>query len=683
MKSYSNELIHESSPYLQQHAHNPVQWLPWGDKALEKAKIENKPIFLSIGYSACHWCHVMEKESFMDEATADLLNAFFIPIKVDREERPDVDHIYMTALQAMSEHAGWPLSMFLTPNAEPFYGGTYFPKHDAPGIPSFTSLLKVIARTWEHDEANIVSQSKELSQHLKSELNRAFPVENVKADFLSSSLKSLEAHRDIVNGGFYSAPKFPHAFYLDLYIEYLHKEKNLEYEKHLSFSLRKMAEGGIYDHLAGGFHRYSTDSEWLVPHFEKMLYDNAILASTYLEASKIVDAEFNKSIAFEICDYVLRDMTHPLGAFYASTDADTEGVEGKFFVWTKQELREVLGENDAKLFSDFYGIEKEAYEAFDLEKGTPPHEWFAGHVLHLTDRVETLLSRYKTDTRSIKNLKEKLLNFRNTKRVLPFRDEKILTSWNGLMIQAFTKAYEQSKDFRYLNAAKNAINFLLEKSVDSDANLFATWKDGKAQHQGTLEDYAYFISALISYHRVSGDFSYLQKAKVFCEKALSLFWEEQEGSFYYTVRNAGLIIRAKNLYDQALPSSHGVMASNLYYLARFYFDQSYQDVLDHMLVNLSGFIAKVPHAVSTVIKIASRNAEDSRDLVLMNASDDLRFQVMQSMRATDILVTEKDYALSAHLEGKTSETEACLYKCHKGFCEDVLRGVKLLERILM
>lgn len=655
--TFTNELIHESSPYLLQHAHNPVQWLPWGDKALHKAKDENKPIFLSIGYSACHWCHVMEKESFMDEDVADILNEFFIPIKVDREERPDVDHIYMTALQTMSEHGGWPLSMFLTPNAEPFYGGTFFPKHDSHGMPSFTKVLKTIARTWGSDQANILTQSKQLTQHLRSEMNRSFPVENVAADFLKSTLEKLDTHIDHENGGFYAAPKFPHAFYLDLYVEALRDQKLPIYEKNLSFTLRKMAEGGIYDHLAGGFHRYATDSEWLVPHFEKMLYDNAILATTYFEAANVVESEFNTNLAKDICDYVLREMTHPEGPFYSSTDADSEGVEGRFFVWTRTELRKILGEKDGDLFSAFYDIRKDNYEAFDLERGTPPHEWFDGHVLHLVDRFETLLEVHKTNRETIYSLRQKVHEFRKKHRTEPFRDEKILVSWNGLMIQALSLGFIQTGELRYYEAAKRALDFILK-----DNKIFRT-----------LEDYANFIAGLLSFHRAGGETHYLHEAKTFCDKALSLFWDENEGFFYYTVSDSDLIVRAKNVYDQAIPSSHGMMASNLFYLARMYANTSYQDILDRMLVNLSGFITKMPHAVSTIIKVASRNSIGGKDYVLVHASSELRQELAKSMYPTDTLLTEKDSNLEL-LRDKVKGHEASLFVCYNKTCDAPIRG---------
>lgn len=680
---FRNELIHETSPYLQQHAHNPVNWLPWGDKALNKAKSENKPIFLSIGYSACHWCHVMEHESFMDESVADLLNAFFIPIKVDREERPDVDHIYMTALQSMTEHAGWPLSMFLTPNAEPFYGGTYFPKNDSQGMPGFTNVLKVIAKTWENDAENIMKQSRQLTQHLKSELNRVMPVQNVDRDFVKLSLQKLESYKDAVNGGFYSAPKFPQAFCLDLYVEGISLVPDAdEFKNTLALSLRKMAEGGIYDHLEGGFHRYSTDSEWLVPHFEKMLYDNAALAKVYFDASLLVDEAFNLRIGNEVCKYVLREMTHKDGAFFSSTDADTEGVEGKHFVWTRTELKKILGEKDGELFAKFYSISKDDYDAFDLQRGTPPHEWFHGHVLHCEDRFESLLASCKTTEEHIQSLALKVYEYRKSARTKPFRDEKILTSWNAMMIQALVKGYIRSGNKTYADAAKKAVDFLLKNCVHKDHSVLATWKDGKAQHKGTFEDYASLGAALIAVHQAVGEHVYLEHAKHICDKAIELFWDDKEASFYYTAEDSELIVRAKNLFDQALPSAHSVMGTNLFFLARIFVNPFYQDLLDRMLVNLSGFINKMPHALASLVKLASYNVREGKDYVLIKASPELRFKVLKSLSATDIILTEKDAVLDL-VRDKTKVQEATLFVCYKHVCDAPVSGQEQIEHVLV
>ena len=679
---FTNELAHESSPYLQQHAHNPVQWLAWGEKALAKAQNENKPIFLSIGYSACHWCHVMEKESFTDEATAELLNEFFVSIKVDREERPDVDHIYMTALQAMTEQGGWPLNMFLTPNAEPFYGGTFFPKTDSAGMPSFQKILKTIARTWENDASNIISQSKHLTQHLKSELNRVIATQSVPKDFLSSTIAKLDTHADREHGGFYGAPKFPHAFYLDLYVEGLRSDAVSDKQAitdSLVFSLRKMAEGGIYDHLAGGFHRYSTDSEWLVPHFEKMLYDNAILAQTYLQASKLVDSAFNRAVGTQICDYVLREMTHPEGVFYSSTDADTEGIEGKFFVWTKPEIISVLGPKDGNLFCSIYNITQDTYRAFNEESGTPPHEWFSGHVLHLQDRIEELLKHHKVTNAEVQALRHKLWQHRKASRTAPFRDEKILSSWNGLMVQALTNAYEVTGESVYFNAAKKALDFLLKHLLGEDLTVFATWKDSKAQHAGTLEDYANLIAALIAFHRVGAPLFYLERARSLCDHALSLFWEEDEGFFYYTVAQAALIVRAKNVFDQAVPSSHATMAANLFYLSRIFDEAHYSSLLERMLENLTGFIVKTPHAVSSLIKAYHRYSREGKDFVLIGATADIRHLLLQTIGGEDILLTEKDAGLSL-LDDKLNITEPTLFVCQNRTCQAPIRGErKILE----
>ena len=663
-----NLLENESSPYLQQHAHNPVHWHPWGKNALNLAKTENKPIFLSIGYSACHWCHVMEKESFMDEETAEILNAYFISIKVDREERPDVDHIYMSALQSMSEHAGWPLSMFLTPNAEPFYGGTYYPKVDTQHQPSFKKVLKTLAKAWENDAQNILTQSRQLTQHLKSELNRVFPLQNISPDFLQVSIQKIESYRDKDHGGYYSAPKFPQPFYLNLLIEALRDPKiqNREaIEKSLHFTLHKMSEAGIYDQIAGGFHRYSTDAYWYLPHFEKMLYDNALLAPIYFEAGL-------EKIGREIIDYILREMTHEEGAFFSSTDADSDGVEGRFFIWSRQELKNVLGEKDGIQFAEFYSIDKDTYEPLEEGNSTPPHTWFDGHILVKEFGVQ--------ETSKIQLLKQKLYTYRNQKRNKPFRDEKILTSWNGLAIQALCVAYEKTGEKRYLEAAKKAVSFLMKYSVTEDHLIYATCKDAKPQHAGTLEDFANFTAALIALHRASGEPVYIKEAREFCHKTLELFWDEQEGYFFYTFEDPTLIARAKNIYDHALPSPHSVVASNLFYLARIFSEPSFQDILDRMLVNLSGFIEKAPHAVSSLVKMAHRNTQIGKDYVLIHASEEMRFKLLKKLRPIDILLTERDRELDL-VKDKLGKKDLALYICTQGYCESHLKEEAILSDI--
>ncbi len=685
MSQYTNDLIHESSPYLQQHAHNPVDWLAWGPKAFRKAQTENKPIFLSIGYSSCHWCHVMEKETFMDEDVAEFINEYFVSVKVDREERPDVDHIYMTALQSMTDHAGWPLNMFLSPNGDPFYGGTYFPKIDRQGMPSFLKVAKTIARTWESDEENVVSQSKHLTQHIKTELNRTLPAQTLVPDLLARAFDKVDSHLDHVYGGFYSsAPKFPHAFFLDLYTERLFDKSTPDQEKvslNLSFSLRKMAEGGIYDHVAGGFHRYSTDRQWLVPHFEKMLYDNAILAKTYFEAAKVVDKDFNITIGKEICDYILREMTHPEGAFYSSTDADSEDVEGLFFIWSRNELKQILGDEDADLFADIFNITKDEYEQFDKTNGTPPHEWFQGHITHLNNRLETVLVEEQVSREHLAAMKEKLYNYRQQKRIGPFRDEKILSSWNGLMVQGMTAAYEMTGEEKYFEAAQKCLDFLSKNLLAADKSLYVSWKDAKAQHMGTLEDYANFIAALIAFHRIGGANHYLLLAKDLCEKALALFWEKEEGSFYYTTIEQDLIIRPKHFFDHAVPSAHGMMAKNLFYLGRLFAEEAYTKILDQIFLNLSGFLLSMPHATASLVRAYHHSQAEAKDYVLIGASSAMRLHLLQKLKPQDILLTEEDKDLEL-VRDKLSSPKPALFICYKKTCGSPIIGEENLERFL-
>lgn len=683
MSKYTNDLIHESSPYLQQHAHNPVNWLPWGNDAFRRAEQENKPVFLSIGYSSCHWCHVMEKETFMDEEVADFVNEYFVSIKVDREERPDVDHIYMTALQSMTDHAGWPLNMFLTPNGDPFYGGTYFPKVDRQNMPSFLRVAKTIARTWESDEQNVVTQSKHLTQHIKSELNRSMPAQPLVSDLLDVAFKKVDSHLDHVHGGFYSsAPKFPHAFFLDLYTECLFDKSKQDQDKmalNLSFSLRKMAEGGIYDQVAGGFHRYSTDREWLVPHFEKMLYDNAILAKTYFEAAKVVDRDFNITIGKEICDYVLREMTHPDGAFYSSTDADSEDVEGLFFIWSREELNKILGDHDAELFAEIFNITKDSYEEFDRDNGTPPHEWFQGHIPHLKNRLESVLAEEKLSREQLAAMKAKLYNYRQQQRVKPFRDEKILSSWNGLMVQGMCAAYEMTGEQKYFQAAERCLAFLTKNLLNTDKTLCISWKDGKAQHKGTLEDYANFIAALISFHRIGGGNLHLLQAQELCTKALDLFWEKGEGSFYYTTAENDLIVRPKHFFDHAVPSAHGIMAKNLLYLSHFFNEEAYTKILERVFQNLSGFLLNMPHATASLVRTYHHSQSEAKEYVLIGSDPATRLRLLQKIQPQDILLTEDDKNLDL-VRDKLTTNKPALFICYKKTCTAPIIGKESLEQ---
>ena len=504
---HSNRLIHETSPYLLQHAHNPVDWYPWGEEALSRARKEDRPILLSIGYSSCHWCHVMERESFEDEAVAKIMNDRFVNIKVDREERPDLDEIYMNAVQMMTGSGGWPMTVFLTPDLVPFHGGTYFPPEDRGGMPGFPKVLIAVSdyyRTHQEEVGRVTEQMKS-ALHQIAEIAPGGKLpggESIDEKVLSNAYEGLERQFDPHHGGFGGAPKFPGSMALSFLLRYWKRtgeEKALEMVR---FTLEKMADGGIYDHLGGGFHRYSVDDRWLVPHFEKMLYDNALLSRTYFEAFQATRRERFRQVGEEILDYVLRDMTSPRGGFYSTEDADSEGKEGKFYVWRRDHIEEILGKEGGTAFSSYYGVTP----AGNFEEGE--------NILHIDSSFEEVSGSCGIPVPRLKSLVEegrKRLLSEREKRVRPGRDEKILTSWNGLMISGFVAGYKVTGDKRYLNAGEKAARFILGE-MSKDGLLMRVFTGGKSQLRGYSEDYAFFIQALIDLYEATFDMDWLKEA---------------------------------------------------------------------------------------------------------------------------------------------------------------------------
>ncbi|MCS6925486.1 MAG: thioredoxin domain-containing protein, partial [Candidatus Binatia bacterium] len=498
---FTNRLIHETSPYLLQHAHNPVDWYPWGEEAFAKAKAENKPILLSVGYSACHWCHVMEHESFENEEIATLMNELFVNVKVDREERPDVDEIYMNAVQMLTGRGGWPLTVFLTPEGKPFYGGTYFPPVDRHNIPGFARVLRAVAQAYaerphevERATAQIVAQLEKLSHHQQT----ARPLHE---DTLAKAAASLAQYVDPVYGGLGGAPKFPNSSVFAFFLRQYHATGDTRYLEVTTHTLRKMAAGGVYDHLGGGFHRYSVDARWLVPHFEKMLYDNALLARLYLEAYRATTDPFFRHVAADILAYVEREMRDPQGGFYSTQDADSEGEEGKFFLWSREEVMRVLGDEVGEIFCRYYDV---------TEVGNFEHR----NILHPTLTLEQLAALFRRDREEVERLlaeaRRMLFAVRET-RVKPLRDEKMLTSWNGLMISAFVDAYLTLGETRYVEIAQQAADFLLTH-LYTDGRLLHCFKDGQAKFNAYLDDYAFLAAALLDLYEATFDHAYLTRA---------------------------------------------------------------------------------------------------------------------------------------------------------------------------
>jgi uncharacterized protein YyaL (SSP411 family) len=551
---FTNRLASETSPYLLQHAHNPVDWYPWGPEALARARAEDRPIFLSIGYSACHWCHVMERESFEDPHIASQLNASFVPIKVDREERPDLDQIYMSAVQAMTGHGGWPMSVFLTPDLEPFFGGTYYPPRDARGMPGFERVLDSVARAWRERRPEILETAGAMTEQLRA----AGKVPRAEGDLttvlLDNAARALARAFEPTHGGFGRAPKFPHAMDLKVLLRQYARTGDTHALHMVRHTLDKMARGGIYDHLGGGFARYSTDDRWLVPHFEKMLYDNALLASVYLEAFQVTRGPDYARVARETFDYLLREMTGPDGGFAATEDADSEGVEGKFYVWTLAEIREVLGADRAQTLAYVYDV-------------TEAGNWEGHTILHLPKplaQAAKLLGRPEDVLRAELDAdRAKLLAVRE-RRVPPAKDTKVLTSWNGLLIAALADGARILADERYLVAAQTTAAFLLEHMRNSDGRLLHAYKDGRARFNAYLDDYACLIDGLIRLFEADGEPRWLSTACDLARVMVAEFHDPEQGGFFYTgAAHEALIARQRDTYDNATPSGNAMAATAL------------------------------------------------------------------------------------------------------------------------
>jgi uncharacterized protein len=593
---HSNHLINESSPYLLQHAHNPVDWYPWGDEALARAKSENKPILVSIGYAACHWCHVMERESFEDEATAAIMNEHFINIKIDREERPDLDHIYMDAVQAMSGSGGWPLNVFLTPDARPFYGGTYFPPVPAFNRPSWTEVLQSVNNAYRNKAEEIEAQAENLTQHMiqaNSFGQQNLPgSETFKKENLDSAFRNIMNQADREWGGFGKAPKFPQTFTINFLLRYHYVTKDKEALEQALLSLDKMIQGGIYDQLGGGFARYSTDTSWLVPHFEKMLYDNALLIEVISDAYLLTHEPRYRKVILETMEFIEREMLHVRKGFYAALDADSEGVEGKFYVWDRKQVEELLG-NDAELFCAYYGI---------TEKGNwvDEHSSLEGvNILHVIKTAEDFARDNDIPLADFDNLlqrgRNKLLEKR-AERIRPALDDKVILGWNALMNAAASKAFAATGEERYRQLAIDNMEFLLANfSADGESDLFHTWKNEQAKFPAFVDDYAFLIDALIKLYQVTCELKWLLQAKELTDFVVENFSEPGTGFFYYTRKDQeDVIIRKKEVYDGAVPSGNSVMAFNLLHLSIFFDNKEWRNLATQPVSALGTAIVKYP-----------------------------------------------------------------------------------------
>ncbi len=580
-----NRLAQETSPYLLEHAHNPVAWYPWGSEALEKARAEDKPIFLSIGYAACHWCHVMARESFEDAATAAILNESFVAIKVDREERPDLDSIYMNAVVAMTGQGGWPMSVFLTPDGVPFYGGTYFPNTRRYNMPAFTDVLRAISEAWNTPRRREEIGTSGIKILEAIQASGAIATQDVPLDphTLDQAITNIHSSFDWTNGGWGDAPKFPQPMTLEFLIRRQVATRDELVLKMITLTLDKMTRGGIYDQLGGGFHRYATDAVWSTPHFERMTYDNAQLARVYLHAWQITRNDSYRRIAEETLDYVAREMTHPRGGFFSSTDADSEGHEGKFFVWTPDEIRATLGD-DAQMFMDAYGV-------------TAPGNFEGKNILHVARDHDVIAAMYHLNAseveRRLNEARRKLFHARE-RRVQPARDEKVLTSWNGLMLAAFAEASRALGRDDYRTLAERNADFILAELRDRHGRLRRSWKDGAARIGGFLEDYANLIEGLLALYQTSFEERWFIAARDLADTMLELF-ADPRGGFYDTSREAEkLVTRPKDVQDNAVPSGNAMAATVLLKLGAYTGESRYTEAAERALQLVQNALAVAP-----------------------------------------------------------------------------------------
>ncbi|MFO0864341.1 MAG: thioredoxin domain-containing protein [Gemmataceae bacterium] len=685
MSAFTNRLIRETSPYLKQHAHNPVDWHPWGPEALERAKELDRPIFLSIGYSACHWCHVMERESFEDPAIGKLLNDSFVSIKVDREERPDLDQIYMASVQLLTQQGGWPMSVFLTPDLKPFYGGTYFPPRDLYGRPSFRRVLEALATAWKDQRDHLLNTAKELSGHVQEVFNLKPKPGDLTPALLENAYRQLGRRFDAKYGGFGGAPKFPHPIDLRLLLRLHQRLKADDALAMVRKSLDGMARGGMCDQIGGGFHRYSTDARWLVPHFEKMLYDNALLAVVYVEAWQITGDAFYRQIAEETLDYVRREMTRDDGPFFSTQDADSEGEEGKFFVWTPAELKTILGIDDAAFAASVWDV-------------TADGNWEGVNVLHRSrsdvDDAQRLNLPLDTFQIRLRDAKTKMVAARS-KRVWPGRDEKILTAWNGLMISAFALGGLVFDRRDYVEVACKAADFVLTRMRAADGKLLRTsFQSSEAKLNGYLEDYAYLLDALVSVYEATFDPRWIESALDVARVMIDEFWDDQDGGFYYTGKShETLIARTKDPHDNATPSANSVATMALLRLATLTDRADLREKAEKTLNLFRGLLESSPAATAQMCIALDFYLGPVEEFVLVGDLDygetqKTRRLLAQTFRPRRVLAGKSDHPtrngaekLLPLLANRSAQGIATVYWCEHGVCKAPIIGSRSLEQV--
>jgi len=674
-----NRLAEEKSPYLRQHAHNPVDWFPWSEEAFTKAEKENKPVFLSVGYSTCHWCHVMERESFEDPDVAALLNERFVSIKVDREERPDIDHIYMTACQAVTGRGGWPLTVFLTPDKKPFYAGMYFPRDRRHGLPGLLDVLRTVVQKWDASKDEILQTSEDLTQSIQSHLQES-RAGTLDESTLHAGYRQLRDAFDPQYGGFGSPPKFPRPHDIGFLLRYWRWADEPEALAMVETTLKSMRAGGIYDHLGYGFSRYSVDRQWLVPHFEKMLYDNALLATVYLEAYQVTDNELYAGVADEIFQYILRDMTSPEGGFYSAEDADSEGEEGKYYLWTPAEIRKILGEKTGKRLCQWYNVTDEGN--------------FEGKNIPNRIGKEELLPSPSAGcwAGELEEARARLLAQRR-RRVHPHKDDKILTSWNALMITALARGSRILEKREYLDAAVDAAKFIWTNLRDDNGRLLARYLEGEAAHLAYVDDYAFLIRAMLDLYNADMKPLWLSRAIRLQRQQDRLFWDEEDGGYFFYGSDAEtLLARPKTIQDGAMPSGNGTSILNLWQLGRLTGDAKYSRRSEQLLDSFSGEMRQHPSGYTQSLAASLITLLSGREIVVASERDpeDVRRELgslarvfspettfLYRLEGSEHAGIEELAPFTAATEAKDGETT--FYVCRNYVCQQPTRD---LSRVL-
>jgi uncharacterized protein YyaL (SSP411 family) len=665
-----NRLVHETSPYLLQHAHNPVDWYPWSEEALGRARAEDKPILLSIGYSACHWCHVMEHESFENPAIAQLMNDNFINIKVDREERPDLDQVYMGAVQIMTGSGGWPLTVFLLPTGEPFYGGTYFPPEDRYGRPGFPRLLTNIAEAYKTRRTEVSQNAAMLREHLNQRVVNKSSATTIGPEVLDQAARNLDGRFDPREGGFGTAPKFPPSMTIDFLLRHHYRTGNANSLHMATYTLDKMCCGGLYDQIGGGFHRYATDDRWLVPHFEKMLYDNALLARAYLDGWRLTGNPLYRRITEEVLDFIVREMRDPSGGFYSTQDADSEGVEGKFYVWDSSEFADVTG-GDAELLSRYWNVsDRGNWEGHNILNIPRPPELFC--KLENISQVDLAARVAAARTK---------LYLAREKRVRPGRDEKILTDWNGLALRAFAEAAAFLNRDDYRKVAESNADFILSK-LWQEERLLHSYKDGRARFNGYLDDYANLADGLFALYQLTFDTRWLYQAEQLADIIVQRFSDIDEGGFFFTsADHETLVTRTKDLFDNATPSGNSVAADVLVRMAAMLDRNDFRHSAERVFLSMENLMAQYSSGLGRMLSGVDFYIGPSSEVALAGEAEDF-LKAFRRHYLPRTIIASGDAPIALLRDRPAIGGKASAYVCENLTCKQPVQDVESFEKQL-